>query len=208
MAVHSTRLDTTQAAFEAMIKKATPFGLTINVSKSEIHAWGNAPHASIFVRHDRKKKITLSTYTPGGEPHTYYKYLGVFFFTSYSSQIMLAHYLAVVDSFCASLPDMLFSPNEATRLVNTQLVPKLAFRMTAHCLGHDQVVAVQNRVWAHYSRITKLPRHPSQKARFAPSQEGALGLFHLPTRLAALVLAQYQRVLHSEGRPLFLNWSP
>ena len=157
MAVHSTRLDTTQAAFEAMIKKATPFGLTINVSKSEIHAWGNAPHASIFVRHDRKKKITLSTYTPGGEPHTYYKYLGGFFFTPYSPQIMLAQYLAVVDYFFASLPDTLISSKEATTLVNTQLVPRLAFRMTAHFLGHDQLVAIQNRVWAHYSRITKLP---------------------------------------------------
>ena len=37
------------------------------------------------------------------------------------------------------------------------------------------------------------------KALFAPSQEGALGLFHLPTRLAAPILAQYQRVLHAEG---------
>ena len=112
---------------------------------------------------------------------------------------MLAHYLAVVDSFFASLPDTLISPKEATTLVNTQLVPRLAFRMTAHFLGHDQLVAIQNRVWAHYSRITKLPRHTPPKARFAPSQEGALGLFHLPTRLAALILAQYKRVLSSEG---------
>ena len=70
---------------------------------------------------------------------------------------MLAQYLAVVDSFFASLPDTLISPKEATTLVNTQLVPRLAFRMTAHFLGHDQLVAIQNRVWAHYSRITKLP---------------------------------------------------
>ena len=39
-------------------------------------------------------------------------------------------------------------------------------------------------------------------ARCAPSREGALGLFHLPTRLATLVLAQYQRVPHSEGPTL------
>ena len=175
----------------------------MNVNKSEIHAWGNAPQASIFVRHQRKL-FTLSTFTAEGEPRTYYKYLGVFFFTSYSPQIMLAHHLAVGASFFASLPDMLFSPKEATRLVNTQLVPKLAFRITAHSLGHDQVVAIQNRVWAHYSRVTKLHRPPPLKARFAPSQEGALGLFHLPTTLAALVLAQYQRVLHSE-RPTQAN---
>ena len=43
------------------------------------------------------------------------------------------------------------------------------------------------------------PGTPPPKARFTPSQEGALGLFHLPTRLASLILAQYQRVLHAEG---------
>ena len=142
---------------------------------------------------------TLSTITKEGEPRVYYKYLGVYFFTNYSPQRMLSHYLAVVDYFFATLPNMIFSPQEATRLVNTQLIPKLAFRMTAHCLGHDQVIAIQNRVWAHYARVTKLPRHTPLKARFAPSQEGALGLFHLPTRLASLILSQYQRVLHSEG---------
>ena len=94
---------------------------------------------------------------------------------------------------------MVLSPKEATRLVNTQLIPKLAFRMTAHCLGQDQVITVQNRVWAHYARVTKLPTHTPLKACFAPSQEGALGLFHLPTRLASLILSQYQHVLHSEG---------
>ena len=93
---------------------------------------------------------------------------------------MVAHYLAVVDSFFAALPDMLFSPKEATRLVNTQLVPKLAFRMTAHCLGHKHIIMIQNRVWTDYSRITKVPRHTPPKARFAPSQEGALGLFSSP----------------------------
>ena len=114
-------------------------------------------------------------------------------------KIMLAYYLAMVDSFFAPLSDMLFPPKEATGLVNTQLVPKLAFRTTAHSLSDDQVVALQNRVWAHYPRVTKFPRHTPPKSRFAPSQEGALGLFHLPTRLATLVLAQYLRVLHSQG---------
>ena len=179
MAVHSTRLDTLQAAFGVMITKATPFGLVINVGKSEVHAWGDAPQATIFVRH-QGRLYTLSTLARGGEPHTYYKYLGVYLFTNYSPQIMVAHYLAVVDSFFAALPDMLFSPKEATRLVNTQLVPKLAFRMTAHCLGHDHVIMIQNRVWTHYARTTQLPRHTPNKAHFASSQEGALGLFTSP----------------------------
>ena len=43
------------------------------------------------------------------------------------------------------VPDMVLSPKEATRLVNTQLIPK---RMTAHCLARDNVTSIQNRVWA------------------------------------------------------------
>ena len=62
MAVHSTRLDTLQAAFGVMVTKATPFGLVINVGKSEVHAWGDAPQATIFVRH-QSRLYTLSTLT-------------------------------------------------------------------------------------------------------------------------------------------------
>ena len=62
---------------------------------------------------------------------------------------MLAHYLSVVDTFFAALPDMVFPPKEATRLVNTQLVPKLTFPMTVHSLDHDKVITIQNRIWAH-----------------------------------------------------------
>ena len=167
MAVHSTRLDTLQAAFRVMVTKATPFGLVINVNKSEMYAWGDAPQATIFVQH-QNKLFTLSTLTKGGEPRTHYKYLGVFFFTNYSPKILLAHYLAVVDYFLAALPDMVFSPKEATRLVNTQLIPKLAFRMTAHCLGHDHIISIQNRVWSHYARVTKLPKHTPRKRASPP----------------------------------------
>ena len=96
---------------------------------------------------------------------------------------------------------MVFSPKEATRLVNTQLIPKLAFRMTAHGLDQEKTIVIQNRIWAHYTRTTRLPRNTPPKARFAPTQNGALGLFHLPTRIATLTLTQFQRVLNSEGPP-------
>ena len=93
---------------------------------------------------------------------------------------MVAHYLAVVNSFFAALPDMLFSPKEATRLVNTQLVPKLAFRMTAHCLGHEHVIMLQNRIWTHYSRITKIPRHPPPRHASPPLRKGHWAFFTSP----------------------------
>ena len=108
---------------------------------------------------------------------------GVFSFVYYSPAVMLAHCLAVVDSFFAALPDMVFSPKEATRLGNTQLIPKLAFRMAAHRLSPDKIITIQNRIWSHYTGVTKLAGNIPPKARFAPCQEGALGLFHLPSQL-------------------------
>ena len=161
---------------------------------------GGAPHTTIRLLH-QGRSYKLSTINEQGEPHSHYKYLGVYFFTDYAPTIMLAHYLAVVDAFFAALPDMAFSPKEATRLVNTQLIPKLAFRMTAHGLDQEKTIVIQNRIWAHYTRITRLPRNTPPKARFAPTQNGALGLFHLPTRIAALTLTQYQRILNSEAPP-------
>ena len=65
MEVHSTRLDTLQAAFEVMVKRAAPYGLAIRVGKSELHAWGGAPHATVYVRH-QGKIFTLSTVTKDG----------------------------------------------------------------------------------------------------------------------------------------------
>ena len=93
-----------------------------------------------------------------GRPHRYYKYLGVFFFTNYSANIMKEHFLSVIDSYFSSLPSMLFSPKEGVRLINYQLIPKLAYRMTAHCLPRSTVEALQNRIWLLFSKVTKLPR--------------------------------------------------
>ena len=53
-------LDTLQAVFQAMIKQAKSYGLAINLSKSELHAWGKAPHATICFRH-QQRNFTLST---------------------------------------------------------------------------------------------------------------------------------------------------
>ena len=85
---------------------------------------------------------------------------------------MLEHYPAVVHSFFAALPDMVFSPKEATGLVNTQLVPKLAFPMTAHSLDHDKIISIQNRIWSQYTRVNKLPRHPPPQGTIRPLPGG------------------------------------
>lgn len=85
--------------------------------------------------------------------------------------IMLAHYLAVVDSFFAALPDMVFSPKEAARLVNTQLVPKLAFRMTAHCLAQDKIISIQNRIGPTIPGSPSCPGTPPPRHDLPPHRK-------------------------------------
>ena len=66
------------------------------MGKSELHAWGGAPHTTIRLVH-QGRSYKLSTINEQGEPHSHYKYLGVYFFTDYAPTVMLAHYLPVVD---------------------------------------------------------------------------------------------------------------
>ena len=134
-----------------------------------------------------------------GRPHSHYKYLGVFFFTDYSTKTVREHFLSVIDSYFSSLPSMLFSPKEGVCLINSQLIPKLAYIMTVHCLPHCTVQALQSRIWFHFSKVTKLPKITPTKARYGPTKEGSLGLFELPTRIATLTLTQLQRTLHGEA---------
>ena len=75
----------------------------INVDKSELHTWGGAPHATVYVRH-HGKLFSLSTVTKDGVPHTYFKYLGVFFFIDYSPRVILAHYLSSCGLFLCCPP--------------------------------------------------------------------------------------------------------
>ena len=201
LAIHSTHLSTLTKALKVMITEAKPYGLIINMKKSELHAWGNAPQATLTFLHQGVRH-RLSSLDKEGRPHKYYKYLGVFFFTDYSAHVMKDHFLSIIDSYFSSLPNMLFSPKEAVRLINSQLIPKLAYRMTMHCLSFEVVDLLQKRIWYHMSRISKLPKITPTKARYGPTKEGALGLFELSTRIATLTLTQFQRALHGESPQL------
>ena len=60
------------------------YGLSFNATKSELHALNNAPHLTIRI----SSTTHFSTFDQHGKPRQYYKYLGVFFFTSQQNQQM------------------------------------------------------------------------------------------------------------------------
>mmetsp|Transcript_127587 Transcript_127587/g.220639 ORF Transcript_127587/g.220639 Transcript_127587/m.220639 type:complete len:522 (-) Transcript_127587:894-2459(-) len=204
LAIHCEHLPALTRVLKVMIAEAAPYGLVINMKKSELHAWGAAPQATITFVHGRQR-YHLSSLDKEGKPHSCYKYLGVFFFTNYTAQVVQEHFLSVIDSYFSSLPNMLFSPKEAIRLVNSQLIPKLAYRMTVHCLPKSSIDVLQQRIWFLLSRVAKLPKITPTKARYGSTKEGSLGLFELSTRIATLTLTQLQRVLHGESPTLVTN---
>ena len=77
LAIHGTCLKTLSKALRVMIEEAQPYGLIINIKKSELHAWGNAPQATITFR-CQGRRYNLSSMDKEGKPHSHYKYLGVF----------------------------------------------------------------------------------------------------------------------------------
>mmetsp|Transcript_74063 Transcript_74063/g.130709 ORF Transcript_74063/g.130709 Transcript_74063/m.130709 type:complete len:95 (+) Transcript_74063:972-1256(+) len=81
LAIHGQHLSTLTKALKVMTAEAVPYGLVINMKKSEVHAWGDAPQATIAFRH-HQKRYHLSSLDKEGRPHSYYKYLGVYFFTA------------------------------------------------------------------------------------------------------------------------------
>ena len=90
-------------------------------------------------------------------------------------------------------------------LVNSQLIPQLAYRTTDHCLPHCTIEALQNKIWFHFHKVTRLPNITPTKAGYGPTKEGFLGLFELPTRTATLTLTQLRRALQGEAPSLVCN---
>ena len=132
-------------------------------------------------------------------PNIHYKYLGVFLFTNYDDKVIGNHICSTIDAYFSGVLEMTFSPKVGVRIINTLFLPKIAHRLTAHCLSADCGRAILDRVWDHLSSINGIPHNTPQKARYGPRSSGSLGLFHSPTRIAPLTLTQYQCRLYGEG---------
>ena len=89
-----------------------------NVTKSELHALNNAPHLTIRI----SSTTHFSTFDQHGKPRQYYKYLGVFFYTSQQNQPMFLLLKNLVNSFFTNLLPLSLSHTELIKLSNIQLI--------------------------------------------------------------------------------------
>ena len=84
---------------------ARKIGLNMNNTKTQFHAPGSAPQATIT----RSTNTTLSTTTTTGSPHRYYKYLGIFLFTTPAHKVLYEEIKSQIKSFFTQLAHLQLS---------------------------------------------------------------------------------------------------
>ena len=101
--------------FHDFISSVAAYGIQINVSKSELHAYSNAPHFTYVSPNGE----TLSTLNSLNEPRNHYKYPGVPFFANPSpQQLQDLLLIAEINTFSQNLFLLPLMILEAVKLTN------------------------------------------------------------------------------------------
>ena len=86
---------------------------------------------------------------------------------------------AEIQSYFARLSPLPLTLSEKVRLMNSQLVPALAYRLITHSLSPSQLEKSQALIWAGVASRS-ITRLVSPKDRFAARPKGGLGMKFLP----------------------------
>ena len=86
---------------------------------------------------------------------------------------------AEIQSYFARLSLLPVTLSEKVRLMNSQLVPELAYRLITHSLSPDQLEKLQSLIWAGVASQS-ITRVVSPKDRYAARTKGGLGMKFLP----------------------------
>ena len=112
------------------------WGLDMNVQKSEIQAMAQAVQRT-FTTAAGSSFPTFNSKT--SRPRTHYKYLGVYIFTQHQPECLDTMICSKILRYFSRLSPLPLTSSEKIRLVNSQLIPAVNYRLTAHPLpppGH------------------------------------------------------------------------
>ena len=115
---------------------AREWGRDLNLSKTEIHAMGTDPPRT-FTSPSGTPLSTTNQKT--GQPHSCYKYLGVYIFTANHAAQTLALAKSKMRSFFTTLQPLRLTLSEYVLVVNVQLIPILSYRLMAHPLALNEL---------------------------------------------------------------------
>ena len=125
-------------------------------------------------------KASLSTHSPNGTPHTYYKYLGVFLFTDPNPLLLYELLNNERISFFNSLSHIYLSIHELVTIMNLLLISTLDYRLLAGDLPPAQLCSLQHRIWKLLACKSRLSLATSPKDKHSSFVRGGLGLWDLP----------------------------
>ena len=181
---------------------AREWGLDLNLSKTEIHAMGTAPPRT-FTSPSGTPLSTTNLKT--GQPHSCYKYLEVYIFTTNHAAQTLALAKSEIRSFFTTLQPLRLTLSEYILLVNVQLIPILSYRLMAHPLALNELGVLQAMVWQNIAqdpspeKANRMSRLVSPKARYTPRQQRGLGLRHFTFSLCMALVNTAVRYLNGDG---------
>ena len=181
---------------------ARDWGLDPNLSKTEIRAMGTAPPRT-FTSPSGTPLSTTNQKT--GQPHSCYKYLGVYIFTANHEAQTLALAKSEIHSFSTTLQPLRLTLSEYVLLVNAQLIPILSYRLMAHPLALNELGVLQAMIWQNIAhdpspeKANRIFRLVSPKARYAPRHQGGLGVRHFTFSLCMAQVNTAVRYLNGDG---------
>ena len=146
----------------------------MNVKKTELHAMNQTKHTRLST----PTGTTISTFNTNNQPHSFYKYLGVFIFTNPDPALLQQLILSEIHSFFSNLASIPLLPHEYVLLYNTQLIPILCYRLTMHSLPLSSIQTIESSLWQGFSKSAGISSVTSPKDRFVPPSRGGLGLHH------------------------------
>ena len=178
------------------------WGLDLSLSKTEIHAMGTAPPRT-FTSPSGTPVSTTNQRT--GQPHSCYKYLGVYIFTANHAAQTLALAKSEIRSFFTTPQPLRLTLLQYVLLVNVQLIPILSYRLMAHPLALNELGALQAMIWQNIAhdpspeKANRISQLVSPKARYTPRHQGGLGIRHFTFSICLALVNTAIRYLNGDG---------
>ena len=170
-------------------------GRCMNVKKTELHALNAAPHFSFT----SSSGTLVSTCDKNNNPHSFYKYLGVYVFVKDDPELLFQLLQSEIRTFFSNLQPLPLMLHELVLLYNIQLLPTLCYRMVMHSLPPQKISVLESILWQAFSKAAGISSVTCPKDRCVPLSQGGLILRHFGCALHKQSSNNVLRYLHHDS---------
>ena len=139
------------------------YDLFFNATKSQLHALNNAPDVTIRI----SSSTHFGTFDNSGNPQSFYKYLGTYFFNQRQNTQMYHLLVNTINSFFTNLSTLPLTQNKMIKISNIQLIPTLTYRLIYNSLPQDKLDKLDALIWTHISKSGKLSYCTPNKTKYS-----------------------------------------